>query len=69
MTDHSGSSAFPARLADLLMRKMRAWVHSQQATSIDTPEILSNFSKWIDEHSEIADRTATLVPGEANARP
>ena len=56
------------KLADLLMRKMRAWVITQEATTAGGSTQLSEFKEWIDERSEIADQTAALVPGEADSR-
>ena len=55
-------------IADLLMRKMRAWLAVQQTSPSVPADELSAFQKWVDERSEIAAQTAALLPGEADSR-
>lgn len=55
-------------LADLLMRKMQAWLGIQQKGDSEASETLSGFGQWIEDRSEIAEQTAGLVPGEADSR-
>jgi tetratricopeptide (TPR) repeat protein len=55
------------RLADLLLRKMKAWLALEQKKP-DSPvpaEKLEAFSSWVEERSKIADQTAALIDGEA----
>ncbi|MGE4652168.1 MAG: tetratricopeptide repeat protein [Myxococcota bacterium] len=56
------------KIADLLMRKMRAWLAVQQTSPSVPADELSAFQKWVDERSEIAAQTAALLPGEADSR-
>jgi tetratricopeptide (TPR) repeat protein len=54
------------KLADLLMKKMKAWLVIQQKKPGGVPtEKLQSFSTWVDERSEIAGQTAALVDGVA----
>jgi tetratricopeptide (TPR) repeat protein len=54
------------KLADMLMKKMKAWVSLQKRRPSKIPaEQLQAFSSWVDERVEIADQTAALVDGEA----
>ncbi|NRA07272.1 MAG: tetratricopeptide repeat protein [Myxococcales bacterium] len=55
-------------IADLLLRKMRAWLAGQQKTPTVPANELSAFQTWVGERSEIADQTAALMPGEADSR-
>ena len=55
------------KLADLLMRKMNVWLDSQKVGATGNDSVLASFREWVDKRSEIAEQTATLVPGEAGA--
>ena len=55
------------KLADLLMRKMNVWLDSQKVGATGNDSVLASFLEWVDKLSEIAEQTATLVPGEAGA--
>ena len=51
-------------LADMLMRKMTAWVKLQRRTQDGGPrDDLDAFATWIQERSEIAQQTAALTAG------
>ena len=53
-------------LADMLMKKMRAWVDLQKERPSKIPaDQLQAFSTWVEERVEIAEQTAALVDGEA----
>ena len=54
-------------LADLLMRKMQAWLNTQERTGAEKSEALVEFGQWIEKRSEIANQTAALVPGESGS--
>ena len=54
------------KLANMLMKKMKAWVSLQKKRPGKIPaEQLQTFSGWVDERSQIADQTAALRDGEA----
>ena len=52
------------KLADMLMKKMRAWVALQKQRPSKIPaDQIQSFSTWVDERAKIADQTAALVDG------
>ena len=55
------------KLADLLLRKMKAWVAvEEKKTDSSVPaDQLKAFTGWVQERSQIADQTAALFDGEA----
>jgi tetratricopeptide (TPR) repeat protein len=54
------------KLADMLMKKMRAWIALQKRKPGKIPaDQLQAFSTWVDERVEIANQTAALIDGEA----
>jgi len=55
------------KLADMLMKKMHAWVTLQRERERTTvpAEKLDSFAKWVAERREIAEQTAALTGGAA----
>ncbi len=56
-------------LADLLLRKMQAWVAAEKQ-SAQTPEArmrLEEFATWLDERAALAQETASLAPAATAA--
>ena len=48
--------------ADLLLRKMQAWLQLQRSQPSADATHLDAFAKWIDERAAIAQQTASLAP-------
>jgi tetratricopeptide (TPR) repeat protein len=54
--------------ADLLMRKMQAWVDAQRKQPSVEASQIDAFSQWVAERATLAQQTASLAP-ESTARP